>query len=83
VRALIYAIIKSILKSRKIYAIIPNMGSILEQICRCRRCGHEWVKRVMKRPVRCPNCKQPKWDIPAGKLRMGRPPMKKGKGKKA
>ena len=55
----------------------------MEQICRCRRCGHEWVKRVGTRPVRCPNCKQPKWDIPAGKLRMGRPPMKKGKGEKA
>jgi hypothetical protein len=46
-------------------------------VCDCLRCGHSWVKRVPGRPVRCPKCKQPYWDLPAGELRRGRPPKAK------
>jgi predicted Zn-ribbon and HTH transcriptional regulator len=52
-----------------------------EMICDCLRCGHAWVKRVAGRPVRCPKCKQPNWDVAAGVLPMGRPPKAK-KGRK-
>lgn len=45
-------------------------------ICDCLRCGHAWVKRVSARPVRCPKCKRANWDIPAGKLKRGRPQKK-------
>ena len=45
-----------------------------EMICDCLRCGHGWVKRVAGRPVRCPKCKQPNWDVAVGGVRMGRPP---------
>lgn len=33
------------------------------KICKCLRCGHEWVKRIEGRPAQCPACKQPRWDI--------------------
>ena len=42
-------------------------------ICECRRCGHVWVKRIEGRPTQCPNCTEHHWDIPAGKLKRGRP----------
>ena len=29
----------------------------------CVRCGFQWFTRV-ERPVKCPNCKSKKWDIP-------------------
>ena len=47
-----------------------------EKICECVRCGYAWVKRVDARPVRCPKCKQPNWDVPVGKIKMGRPKKK-------
>ena len=31
----------------------------------CQRCGHSWVPRTERKPVQCPNCKQPGWDRPA------------------
>jgi Zn finger protein HypA/HybF involved in hydrogenase expression len=52
-------------------------------ICECKRCGHRWLKRVESRPVRCPKCKQPKWDVVAGEVKRGRPPVKeRGRKKK-
>jgi hypothetical protein len=48
-------------------------------VCRCLRCGHEWIKRVDRRPKCCARCKETNWDVPAGKLKRGRP----AKGKKA
>jgi Zn finger protein HypA/HybF involved in hydrogenase expression len=50
-----------------------------EMRCACLRCGHGWLKRVESRPVRCPGCKQPHWDIKTGVLKMGRPKKKAGK----
>ena len=32
-------------------------------IALCVRCGFQWFTRV-ERPVKCPNCKSKKWDIP-------------------
>ena len=46
-------------------------------ICKCLRCGHHWIKRIDRRPIACARCKETNWDIPAGKLKRGRP--KKGK----
>jgi hypothetical protein len=51
-------------------------------LCKCERCRHTWVKRIEERPVRCPKCKQPNWDVKAGVLRMGRPPEASGRTKK-
>lgn len=31
---------------------------------KCLKCGHEWHPRSEKKPVQCPYCKNPKWDIP-------------------
>jgi rubrerythrin len=30
----------------------------------CVRCGHHWIGRIPSRPVRCPMCRQAKWDKP-------------------
>ena len=49
-------------------------------VCHCERCGHEWIKRMASRPKRCARCKETNWDVPAGKLKRGRPPKKKRKG---
>jgi len=27
----------------------------------CRRCGHEWVRRMEKLPIRCPKCTSQAW----------------------
>ena len=53
---------------RRFMPIPPSM------ICHCLRCGHSWVKRIEGRPITCPKCKEHHWDIPVGKLKMGRPP---------
>ena len=29
----------------------------------CLRCGHNWEQRKDGRPVCCPVCKSPKWDV--------------------
>jgi len=29
---------------------------------KCKRCGHEWVQRILTKPVLCPRCKSPGWD---------------------
>ena len=51
-------------------------------VCKCERCRHTWVKRIEGRPVRCPKCKQPNWDVKAGVLKMGRPPEASSRAKK-
>jgi len=51
--------------------------SIEDMICRCLRCGHEWMKRIAGRPKNCPSCKQPNWDKQVGEVKMGRPLKKK------
>ena len=28
---------------------------------KCVKCGHEWVRRMEKEPVRCPKCQTIKW----------------------
>jgi hypothetical protein len=54
-----------------------------EQVCKCVRCTYVWVKRVPGRPVRCPNCKQPNWDISLGTLKRGPKPAKVKRGRPA
>lgn len=48
-------------------------------MCHCLRCGKWWMKRVEGRPVRCPQCKEHDWDVPAGVKPLGRPKAAKGK----
>lgn len=33
---------------------------------KCNVCGHEWIPRIITRPVKCPNqsCQSPYWDKP-------------------
>jgi len=61
--------------------MIVTMPIPRELICECRRCKYAWVKRIAGRPERCPRCKEHHWDVPAGKLKRGRPPKAKGKRK--
>lgn len=35
-------------------------------ICRCERCGYEWMPRVSGEPRQCPRCKNPKWNVARG-----------------
>lgn len=30
----------------------------------CVRCGHTWIPRTPDKPIVCPKCKSPYWDIP-------------------
>ena len=50
-----------------------NMSIPASMICKCRRCGHQWIKRIPGRPKSCSNCHETNWDVPAGKLKRGRP----------
>jgi Zn finger protein HypA/HybF involved in hydrogenase expression len=75
-----YAIMRTYLNQGKSMLSCEKVPIPKSMMCECKRCGHSWVKRVATRPARCPKCKQPKWDIPAGELKMGRPV--KGRGKK-
>lgn len=35
----------------------------------CLRCGHQWVGRLPRPPVRCPRCQSPYWDRPRQETR--------------
>jgi len=35
----------------------------------CKRCGHEWVNRLPRKPIRCPDCNSEKWDVDLNKKR--------------
>ena len=30
----------------------------------CLRCHHDWVPRKPEKPIVCPGCNSPYWDIP-------------------
>lgn len=36
----------------------------------CKRCGHEWIKRVLK-PRVCPKCQSPYWDVKPTRRKKG------------
>lgn len=42
------------------------MGEIKIDGFKCERCGHLWVGRIgrKEKPVVCPKCKSPYWNIP-------------------
>lgn len=40
------------------------MGEIKLDGCLCERCEHTWISRVDGKPVVCPKCKSPYWDVP-------------------
>ena len=29
---------------------------------KCKRCGYEWIPRILGEPVRCARCKTPYWN---------------------
>ena len=29
---------------------------------KCKRCGHEWLPRILHRQAKCPNCQSKQWD---------------------
>jgi predicted Zn-ribbon and HTH transcriptional regulator len=31
---------------------------------KCDRCGYEWTPRKKEKPIVCPKCKSPYWNIP-------------------
>jgi len=31
---------------------------------KCKRCGHEWYRRVPHKPLKCPNCQARDWEKP-------------------
>lgn len=34
---------------------------------KCERCNHEWIARGKEKPIVCPKCKSPYWNIPKKK----------------
>src|SRR5687767_289491 len=28
----------------------------------CKRCGHQWIPRILTEPKTCPDCKSPLWN---------------------
>ena len=57
-------------------ASLTEVAIPASMMCRCLRCGHEWLKRMEGRPKRCPKCISPYWDTKPGELPIGRPPKK-------
>lgn len=37
-------------------------GSRFDFICKRSICGHKWVGRIDRKPLRCPACGSPKWN---------------------
>lgn len=35
---------------------------------KCLRCPHVWPNKREKKPIRCPRCGSPYWDIPKLKI---------------
>jgi predicted Zn-ribbon and HTH transcriptional regulator len=59
------------------YATIRAQMTIPQSMmCKCLRCGHEWVRRTVGQPKRCASCKSPYWNKAPGELPMGRPKKK-------
>jgi hypothetical protein len=52
--------------------VTTKSKSVTVPVNECSRCGHEWVQRIPKRPLKCPNCQTPNWDKPAGYRKNGR-----------
>lgn len=38
--------------------------AIADRVCWCALCGSFWVRRLARRPKRCPKCQKPAWDRP-------------------
>ncbi len=34
------------------------------ETCKCLRCGHGWIPRSEKKPLNCPRCHSPYWNVP-------------------
>ncbi len=40
--------------------VTERVATVAEQLC--KRCGHNWLKRILSRPQQCPRCRSPYWD---------------------
>lgn len=38
-----------------------------EEVYKCEKCGHTWMKRGDERPLICPKCKTARWNKPKKK----------------
>jgi hypothetical protein len=52
------------------------------KILDCKQCGHEWILRGIKNPMRCPSpkCQSPNWNTPKKikTMKVGQDPTAKG-----
>ena len=44
-----------------------TMGRVTRKVWKCDRCGHGWLSRDGKKPLRCGSCKSPYWNTPKKK----------------
>jgi len=42
--------------------MLNKVGTIKLPILKCKRCGNEWIPRVVTLPKVCPKCKSPYWN---------------------
>lgn len=45
-------------------AYATHKRTVTQTYCLCLRCQHEWQARSATRPLCCPACKAPNWDLP-------------------
>lgn len=46
--------------TRKVDSRMP-LGREKPKVLTCRRCAYTWASRLVRRPKKCPGCKQEKW----------------------
>ena len=39
-----------------------NMEKLKPIVLKCKRCKHQWIRRLERNPVECPKCKQRTWN---------------------
>jgi len=44
------------------------MSEYVLPVLECCRCLHHWIPRTPHKPVVCPGCNSPYWDIPRKEL---------------
>ena len=60
--------------SSSVYSCVDTLKREDSKGLHCLKCEHNWTPRVLDRkPVRCPNCQQPKWWEPRRKPRGEKP----------
>ena len=53
------------MKKENIHSCFFSIGGLIGGLgWSCLRCGHAWLPRQTDKPIVCPKCKSPWWDIP-------------------